>query len=140
MSDVTVMFSLPSDDFEALTAKAKREGTVPGAILRAALGRDLKPRAARQPRDSDDLAFTSALRTLLARDIVESRDWAELERRLSARGYALRVEGGCLSLLARDTGDCLADATEVGASYGALMRRFGGPFPGARPADRASGL
>ena len=132
MEKVTVMFTLPNDTFEALKATAKREGAAPGAILRSALKNDLKERTARKDRKPNDPAFVSAIRTLLARDIAKARGWADLLARLRARGYELRIHGDRLSLFGADTGECLVDATEIGASYGALLRRFGGPLPGSK--------
>ena len=46
MQEVSVMFTLPSDTFEALQSTAQREGSSPGAILRAALRKDLNALAA----------------------------------------------------------------------------------------------
>jgi hypothetical protein len=138
------MFTLPDEAFAALQEKARREGTVPGAILRAALRRDLSvvvgpaplPRlpTPRPAGKAVDPAYLGALRNLLARDIIEARGWSDLIRRLSLRGYRLELEQGRLALYGRDEHDCLADATGIGASYGALMRRFGGPLP--PPTDR----
>ncbi len=134
MSEVTVMFTLPSEALEALKAKASRDGTAPGAVLRNALRRELRTNEARQRARGFDPAFIGALRTLLARDIVEAQSWQELEKRLGTRGYELRLADDRLSLFGRDSKECLVDATEIGASYGALMRRFDGPMP-----DRKTG-
>lgn len=128
MGEVTVMVTLSEDTFAALQSRAQTEGTAPGAILRAALRRDLvKPD---QPANNagPDPALVGALRTLLARDIIEARDWSDLQRRFGSRGYRLSLENGCLTLISKDTGQCISDATGIGASYGALMRRFGGPL------------
>ena len=129
MEDVSVMFTLPADTLSALRARAKSEGTSAGALLRGALQRDLDLRRKERAEGKADPAFVGAIRTLLARDIVEARNWADLQARLGARGYDLRMEEGRLSLHARDSGEQIVDANEIGASYGALMRRFHGPLP-----------
>lgn len=132
MSEVTVMFTLPSDAFEALQATARRDGSAPGSILRNALRRELKTRSTKTDKNGNDPVFVAALRTLLARDIVEAKDWGDLDSRLLARGYDLRFNEGRLALFAKDSGECLIDSTEIGASYGALMRRFDGPIPASK--------
>ena len=98
MGDVTVMFTLPDEAFEALQAKARREGTLPGAILRDVLRRDLEARRGEKSTETLDPAFLGALRTFLARDIVEASGWSDLKRRLATRGYSLRLEDGSLTL------------------------------------------
>jgi len=129
MGDVTVMFTLPEDAFEALQAKARREEAAPGAILRVALSHYLHRGEDPCATDRSDPVFIGALRTLLARDLTEARDWADLESRLSARGYVMRLNGNQLGLFTSGSNECIADATEIGVSYGGLMRRLGGPMP-----------
>lgn len=70
------------------------------------------------------------MRALLAADLASASGWADLDRRLRARGYAFREAGGGLALHAHPGGERLCKASELGHSYGALMRRFGRPFPG----------
>lgn len=133
MGEVTVMFSLPDDAYDALQSTARREGAPPGAILRAALQRHLRRNGTDEngenPRGKPDTAFIGALRTLLSRDIADATDWADLDARLSKRGYDLRLIGNQLALFTTGSNDCIADGTEIGVSYGAMMRRFGGPMP-----------
>ena len=67
---------------------------------------------------------------LLADDPVYARNWAELQNRLRAKGYALRQAGTGLALIRIRDGKKLAKASDLGYSYTRLMRRFQAPFPG----------
>ena len=128
MNDVTVMFSLPGDTLDALQAKAHRDGVAPGAIIRTALARSLKDRQAGAKSKPTDPILIRALRTLVAKDLEAARSWSDLEARLSNRGYTLRTDRGALLILGKDTGEVVCQATDIGTSYGALIRRFDGPL------------
>lgn len=129
MGDVTVMFTLSGAAFEALQAKARSEGSAPGSVLRAALSGHLQYQEQSTALDKSNTAFIGALRTLLTRDISDADNWEDLNSRLSKRGYDLRLAGNQLALYALGSDQCIADASEIGVAYGALMRRFEGPMP-----------
>lgn len=122
MDKVTVMFSMPSETLDALQARAARDGVAPGSILRTALSQALKSKG-------NDPVVVRALTTLIARDIEAATSWGDLQHRLGNRGFALRTKGATLLIVGKDTGEVMANSTEIGASYGALIRRFDGPLP-----------
>lgn len=70
------------------------------------------------------------MRARLAADLADADSWADLARRLAAKGYALREAGGGLALYSHPEGRRLCKASELGFSYGRLVRRFRTPLPG----------
>ena len=128
MDNVTVMFSLPGPTLDALQARAKREGVAPGAVLRTALARALKDQERSIDVGARDPVLLRALRTLVARDLDAATSWLDLEERLLGRGYALRTDNGALIIVGKDTGEVIGNATDVGTSYGELIRKFNGPL------------
>ncbi|MHA6324593.1 hypothetical protein [Roseivivax sp. CAU 1753] len=102
-----------------------------GALIRRALDADLCCRAtpAKTPNRADE-QLLGPLRVLLARDFAAAQSWPDLCARLRGKGYALREAGGGLALHSHPEGLRLCKASELGHSYGTLMRRYGMPFPG----------
>jgi len=104
-----------------------RDQTV-GQVVRDALAAELR-RACRKQRGASRLA---PVRARIARDLADAANWSDLILRLRARGYELRSSGGGLALFSGANGERICKASDLGPGYGALMRRFGGPFPGDR--------
>jgi hypothetical protein len=101
-----------------------------GQIIRDAVNRDIRRRAEAKTPVRADERLVAPLRALLADDFAYARTWAELQARLGAKGYRLAEAGGGLILQARDSGDRICKASELGYSYSALLRRFDCVFPG----------
>lgn len=112
-----------------------------GDLVRSALTAEVKRTAkpAKTPNRADE-QLLAPLRVLLASDLAEARSWSELSARLNNKGYELREAGGGLALHSFPEGVRLCKASELGYSYGTLMRRFGTPFPGHRHAYLARRL
>ena len=126
-----VTIGLPEPLLRAAEDLAKARDTSLGAVIRAALGAELR-RAnlpAKTPNRADE-RLVDPLRALLAADFGAARNWPDLQSRLAAKGYALREAGGGLALHALPCGTRLCKASELGHAYASLMRRFGAPFPG----------
>ena len=136
MADVTVIFSLPDATFGALKDRADRDGTTPGSVLRAALRRELAAPENNLPERKPN-ALPGALRSLLSRYLDAAQNWRDLSAALHARGYGLRLIDGQLALFSTSDERITVDTTELGASYGALMRRFSAPFPVDRKTAKA---
>ncbi|PSL22322.1 hypothetical protein CLV88_101749 [Shimia abyssi] len=79
-----------------------------------------------------DEQLLASLRRLLAGDLAAATGWEDLGERLAGKGYALREAGGGLALFALSDERRMCKASELGCSYGSLMKRFGTPFPGHR--------
>ncbi|QFS81332.1 hypothetical protein FIU97_00610 [Roseivivax sp. THAF40] len=122
---------LPPDLRRATLQAAKAADMSPGDLIRSALAADLKRRAypAKTPNRADE-QLLGPLRVLLAQDFAAAQDWGDLIARLRAKGYALHEAGGGLALHSHPEGLRLCKASELGHSYGALLRRYGAPFPG----------
>lgn len=112
-----------------------------GDLVRSALAAEIErdTKMAKTPNRADE-QLLAPLRVLLASDLAEARSWSELSSRLSDKGYELREAGGGLALHSFPEGVRLCKASELGYSYGTLMRRFGTPFPGHRHAYLAQRL
>lgn len=126
-----VTLKLLAPQLRAAERLAQMRDVTVGQILREALAAELRRagRAAKTPARADE-QLLAPLRALLASDIAAASGWAELQNRLKAKGYAFREAGGGLALHSFPEGVRLCKASELGASYSALMRRFNAPFPG----------
>ncbi|MEQ6249720.1 hypothetical protein ABMC89_12575 [Sulfitobacter sp. HNIBRBA3233] len=67
---------------------------------------------------------------LVSAHLDAAADWSDLANRLAGEGMELRPMGAGLGIHIRATGRHLCNTTAVGASYDALIERFGGPVPG----------
>lgn len=120
---------LPVETIAALTRIAVQEDVSVGQLIREAITRDLRRREqAKTPIRADEQLVTP-LRALLADDFAYAAHWADLQRRLTAKGYRLAESGGGLILQKAANGERLCKASELGYSYSALMRKFNAPFP-----------
>lgn len=131
MEMVDVMFKLPEPMLDAGLEIAKADDVTLGQVLRQLLSAEIQrtTRNAKTPYRADELLL-APLRALLAADLATASDWNDLQSRLKKRGYAFREAGGGLALHTHPDGARLCKASELGHSYGALMRRFKAPFPG----------
>ena len=130
MSDTRIEILLHDDLHHAARALADRRDISMGQLVRDLLAREItRARNAKPPVRADE-RLLAPLRARLADDLAHAQDWSDLDRRLNARGYALRAAGGGLALHAHPGGRRLCKASELGFSYARLMRRFNAPFPG----------
>ncbi len=120
LSDVTIA---------ALEAVAADEDVTVGQILRDAVERDLRRRAAAKTPIRADERLVAPLRALLAYDFAYATGWSDLMSRLKHKGFVLVESGGGL-ILKRQSGERLCKASELGYSYSRLLARFDTAFPG----------
>lgn len=108
----------------------ERDITV-GQVVRDALAAELRRvrRNAKTPVRADE-RLLAPLRALLAADMAAAKTWLDLQNKLKSKGYELREAGGGLAMYSFPEGARLCKASELGASYATLMRRFKAPFPG----------
>ncbi|GIT92615.1 hypothetical protein JANAI62_31480 [Jannaschia pagri] len=126
--DVTIR--MPTEMVDALRHLAARHDVTPGQIIRQAVARELQraARPAETPNRADE-QLVASLQALLAGDVARATSWADLDQRLSAKGFRFQPAGGGVSLYDLD-GTKLCKGSELGASYRSLVRRFGAPMPG----------
>ena len=127
---ITVMFRLDATILEALQTVAADSGGDVGDVVRGAIRRDLFRRSRAKKAVRADEQLVAPLRVLLAKDIAEATGWGDLSDRLNAKGFEFREAGAGLALYRRSNGQRLAKASDIGTSYGRLMRRFNAPMPG----------
>ena len=120
LSDVTL---------SALERTAQADDTSVNDIIRDAIDRDLRRRAAAKTPVRADERLVAPLRALLAEDFAYAQGWHDLAARLARKGFLLVESGGGL-LLRRLTGERLCKASELGFSYARLLSRFDTAFPG----------
>ena len=125
-----VRIRMPLEMAQAVEALATRDDVTPGQIVRHAVAEELRRHAApaKTPNRADE-RLVASLQTLLAEDIASSTGWAELDRRLSAKGYRMMAAGGGCALFTCD-GRKLCKGSELGFTYRQLVRRFGRAMPG----------
>lgn len=125
-----VLFDFDQTTLAALCRIAEDEGCSLDALVQDAVRRDLFRRSRAKKAIRPDERLVAPLRALLAEDLAFAQDWADLQRRLRAKGFELREAGGGLALHAWPDGGKRAKASDLGYSYARLMRRFDAPFPG----------
>lgn len=130
MDRIEITLKLPAATMAALRRVAQDDDVTPGQIIREAIDRDLRRRAAAKTPIRADERLVAPLRALLADDFAYARDWADLQSRLRAKGYRLAEAGGGLILTTHPKGERLCKGSELGYGYSALLRKFNAPFPG----------
>jgi hypothetical protein len=116
--------------WSALEAIAASDGTSVGALIRDAIRRDLYRRSRAKKAEWPDERLIAPLRALLADDFAHANGWADLNRRLGTKGFALIEAGGGVALAEAATLRRLCKGSDLGYSHARLARRFRTPFPG----------
>ena len=130
MTEDRVTIVLPAEMRRAATVLARERDITLGQLVRDVLAAEIGRRHRARPPVRADERLVAPLRARLAGDLAHAVDWQDLQRRLAAKGYALREAGGGLALHEWPGGRRLCKASELGFSYSRLMRRLGRPFPG----------
>ena len=123
-----VRLKLDQFALDALSQIAGEEDISLGQVIRDAVKRDLfrRERAKRAVRPDEQLV--APLRSLLADDFAYADTWEDLLRRLRRKGFNLAEAGGGIILIDLN-GTRLCKGSDLGYSYGRLLRRLGRPFP-----------
>lgn len=129
LHDVCLKLSDPM--LRAAETLARQRDITIGQLMRDALASEIRrtTRMSKTPERADE-TLLAPLRALLASDMAAAHGWYDLQNRLKSKGYALREAGGGLALHSHPDGARLCKASDLGASYSTLMRRFNAPFPG----------
>lgn len=114
----------------ALLKIARDQDVTPGQILRKVLAKEITRHTHARPPVRADEQLIAPLRARLANDLAHATCWADLKTRLNRKGFELREAGGGLALHVLPGGERVCKASELGFSYGRLMRRFRQPYPG----------
>ena len=130
MTTRTLQIRLHPELARAAEDLARARDITIGQLTRDLLSREIsRTRNARPPVRADE-RLVAPLRARLAADLAAADGWADLDRRLRARGYVLRAAGGGLALHDWPDDRRICKASELGFSYSRLMRRFRAPFSG----------
>ncbi len=108
---------------------AAEDRTPIGHILHDVMLREMRRRSQATTTVRADERLVAPLRALLADDFAYAQSWADLQTRLSTKGYRLAESGGGLILVSCQTDTRICKASELGYSYSALFRRFNISFP-----------
>lgn len=131
MRDEIFTLKLSAPLYQAAQRLARERDETIGRVIRDALAAEIRREShPAKTLNRADEQLLGPLQALLAADLASASGWADLDRRLRAKGYAFHEAGGGLALHAHPGGQRLCKASELGHSYSALMRRFGRPFPG----------
>ena len=131
MNKRAVTVQLPSDLILAVHDLAtEREGTVAKIIEELLTAHLAQRKQSAQKRDDPDERLVFALQKLLFRDMAEATGWRDLDARLRAHGYFMKVAWGGLSLHTETSGQRLCNTADLGFSYATFLRRFGPGKPG----------
>lgn len=128
MDPVTI--KLPHAMRLELQRMARADDVSPGQLVRALVNREISRRNRARPPVRADERLVAPLRARLAPDLAGASGWEDLSERLRGHGFELREAGGGLALYEWPSGARVCKASELGFSYGRLMRRFGAPLPG----------
>lgn len=126
----TVTLKLPVDLMREAWLIAKDRDITLGQLTRDLLSKEISRHKNARPPIRADERLVAPLRARLAADFAHATGWADLDRRLSDKGYVLRAAGGGLALHRRSSGDRLCKASELGFGYSRLVERFRAAFPG----------
>jgi len=126
---IEVGIRLPEATLAALKAVAAETDATVGQIVREAISRDLYRRQRAKTSVRTDERLVAPLRALLADDFAWARDWADLQRRIAAKGYGLREAGGGIVLCEARSGRRLCKGSDLGYSHARLAARFGTALP-----------
>ncbi|MCV2872384.1 hypothetical protein OEZ71_08760 [Defluviimonas sp. WL0050] len=117
----SVSLDLPDDVVAALGSAADAAGCQPSDYLYAVLRVILSNAPARAGGEEE----------VIRREIHQSSDWLELQRRLRARGYVLRrVPDGGLAIHTWPRDRAILRVEDLGYSSAGLVLKFGAAFPG----------
>jgi hypothetical protein len=125
----SVTLKLPRDLLSGAQRVATARDVTIGHLVRQLLKREVDRQLSAGTREGTDVRLLAALQALLARDMAEARDWEDLAVRLRPHGYDLRPSGGGVALYKSSCGTRVCKGSEIGFSYGALVKRYGAPMP-----------
>ena len=123
----TLTLQIPTDMAEAISLIARSEDATPGEIIRDAIWRDMRRRAALKKAETlFDRAY-DPVRNLLEPDFESALDWQHLQSRLQDKGYRL-LQGRCDLIVHRTSGERICSLSEIGQNQSELALRFKAPF------------
>ena len=129
MEEESVTLRLPRDLLSGAQRVATARDVSVGHLVRQLLKREVDRQMAGGGGEDADVRLLAALQALLAQDMAQARDWSDLAERLRVHGYELRPSGGGVVLFKSSCGTRVCKGSEIGFSYGTLVKRFGGQMP-----------
>jgi len=111
----SVTLKLPRDLLSGAQRVATARDVTIGHMVRVLLKREVDRQLSGKTRDAGlDARLLAAVQALLARDIAEAKDWADLQNRLRPHGYELRPAGGGAVLYKSSCNTRVCNASELG--------------------------
>ncbi len=126
----SVTLKLPRELLSGAQRVATARDVTIGHLVRQLLKREVERQMQAGAKMRVDARLLAALQALLARDIAQAANWADLAERLRMHGYELRAADGALVLFKSSCNTRVCKASEIGFAYDTLVTRFGGPMPG----------
>ena len=127
---IPVTFELSKDILLALGQAAQMAQTSPSDYLRAVLRTALETSPIRLRGEDEVIRLAITL----------ASDWLDLQYRLRAAGYVLRLSEAGLRLHSWPRNRAILPIENIGHSLAGLVLRFGAPFPGDVSPTRRVGL
>ena len=125
----SVTLKLPRDLLSGAQRVATARDVSIGHMVRQLLKREVDRQLSAKKDEGTDARLLAALSALLARDMSAADSWDDLAERLRPHGYALRPTKGGAALFKTSCGTRVCTGSDIGFSYGALVKRFGAPIP-----------
>ena len=129
METESVTLKLPRTLLSGAQRVATARDVTIGHMVRQLLKREVERQLGSNRSDNTDERLLAAVQVLLARDMAEARDWDDLAARLRPHGYEVRAPGGGIVLFKSSCGTRICKGSEIGFSYGTLVKRFGAQLP-----------
>jgi len=129
MEQESVTLRLPRDLLSGAQRVATARDVSVGHLVRPLLQREVDRQMTNGRGEDADVRLLAALQALLAQDMAQARDWDDLAERLRMHGYEIRPSGGGVVLFKSSCNTRVCKGSEIGFSYGMLVKRFGGPMP-----------
>ena len=126
----SVTLKLPRDLLSGAQRVATARDVTVGHLVRHLLKREVERQLAAKGRVATDDRLLTALQALLGRDMEQASGWDDLAERLRPHGYTLHPSSSDMTLIKTSCGTRVCAGAEIGFSYAALVKRFGGHMPG----------
>jgi hypothetical protein len=132
MDRTEVSFSCDAALWKQFLGVCKDKGLEPGALLSEVVGTKVRAFEREKSRGiaTKSELWMKRLRGSVETALAQSHDWAGVRLAMDRYGIAYHPSGGGLIIIDSSTGEVLCNASDVGPSYGDLVRKFGAGYPG----------
>lgn len=124
------ILKLSPEDLEWLTRQARALDVTPGHMVRDMVSKARRAAENSKTPNRADEKLVERFQRLLADDLAQADNWADLDRRLAVHDLCLKPAGGGLCLHNRRNGLRLCKSSELGFPYSGFVKRYKMPMPG----------